>query len=93
MQPEFDADKAEMRSRGFDEVIARTWAPDTTLATHTHEFGLEALVVAGEMSLIVNGCTRHLKPGDTFALEAGVPHAERYGPTGATYWVARRHPA
>jgi hypothetical protein len=26
-------------------------------------------------------------------LPAGLPHAERYGPEGAIYWVARRNPA
>ena len=26
-------------------------------------------------------------------LEPGTPHDERYGPQGATFWVARRHPA
>jgi hypothetical protein len=35
--------------------------------------------------------TRHLHPGDTFQLEREVPHAERYGNEGATYWAARRH--
>jgi hypothetical protein len=42
------------------------------------------------MWLTVAGGTQHLKPGDRFALAAGVPHEERYGPQGATYWVARR---
>jgi hypothetical protein len=30
-------------------------------------------------------------PGDDFALERDVPHAERYGADGATYWVGRRN--
>lgn len=46
--------------------------------------------MAGEMWLTVEGSTRHLLPGDRFELAAGVLHAERYGPQGATYWVARR---
>ena len=39
----------------------------------------------------VGSRTQHLKPGDRFELEPDVPHAERYGPEGATYWVARRN--
>ena len=35
--------------------------------------------------------TRHLLAGDTFELDAHVPHAERYGAEGAAYWVARRN--
>ena len=52
---------------------------------------VEALVVPGEMWLTVGNDIRHLKPGDTFALEREIPHSERYGPEGATYWAARRN--
>ena len=43
------------------------------------------------MWLSVGADTRHLRPGDTFELGFEVPHAERYGAEGATYWVARRN--
>lgn len=85
--PEFEADA---RALGFDEVLVREWQPLTVVEEHTHPFDARALVVGGEMWLSVAGDTRHLLTGDTFALDAGVPHAERYGPEGATYWVARR---
>jgi mannose-6-phosphate isomerase-like protein (cupin superfamily) len=75
---------------GFDEAIARDWAPHQVLDTHQHPFDAEALVVQGEMWLSDESGTRHLRPGDGFALARGTPHAERYGAEGATYWVARR---
>lgn len=75
---------------GFDEALARTWAPGQVLHDHQHPFDAEALVVQGEMWLSDAQGTRHLQPGDTFALARGTVHAERYGPNGATYWVARR---
>ncbi len=82
-------------SRGFDEVTERRWPPDTVLATHTHPFAVEALVVQGEMWLSCGegaaAQTRHLRSGDRFELAREVPHDERYGAEGATYWVARRH--
>lgn len=78
------------RAEGFDEVLERHWSPDTVLETHTHDFAVRALVVQGEMWLTVGDRTEHLRPGDTFALDHAVPHAERYGAEGATYWVARR---
>lgn len=87
----FDDFAARARAQGFDEVIERQWAPGTVLDTHTHPFAVQALVVAGEMWLTVGGQTQHLRPGDPFTLEREVPHAERYGAEGATYWVARRH--
>jgi quercetin dioxygenase-like cupin family protein len=82
--------RATMLAAGFDEVLERTWAPGQVVGTHTHPFDAEAVVVRGEMWLTVDGRTRHLGPGGRFSLAREVPHAERYGPDGAAYWVARR---
>ncbi len=84
---------ADARARGFDEVLERRWAPDTVLDQHTHPFSVDALVVQGEMWLTCGERTQHLTTGSRFVLDAHVPHAERYGAEGATYWVARRHAA
>ena len=81
---------AHALAKGFGEVLERKWAALTVLETHTHPFAVKALVVQGEMWLSVGQETQHLLAGDEFALERDVPHAERYGPEGATYWVARR---
>ena len=89
-QVTFEEYCAVQRARGFDEIVERTWAPKVVLDSHTHPFTVEALVVQGEMWLIVGDDVRHLKPGDTFELDREVLHAERYGPAGATYWAARR---
>ena len=90
-QPTLDTFKREARAQGFEEIVERKWAPSTVLETHTHPFSVRALVTEGEMWLIVGGDERHLLPGDEFALDREVPHAERYGPGGATYWAARRY--
>jgi hypothetical protein len=90
---DFDAFRKASLAAGCDEALERTWAPHQVLDTHTHPFDAEAVVVRGEMWLTEGASTRHLLPGDTFTLAAGTPHAERYGPDGATYWVARRNVA
>ena len=87
--PAFDAFKAEQHAIGCDEVLERRWNPGTVVDTHTHPFSVRALVVQGEMWLTCGPDTRHLRPGDRFELDADVPHAERYGDDGATFWVAR----
>ena len=89
-QPFSEFEAAE-RARGCTEVLARSYEPDTVIPEHTHEFTARALVVQGEMWLTVGDHVRHLKAGDEFALEREAPHAERYGPEGATYWAARRN--
>ena len=89
--PDFETFSKSARARGFDEVLERVWAPDTVLPEHTHPFAVEALVVQGQLWLTVAGQTQALARGDAFTLERDLPHGERYGPEGATYWVARRN--
>lgn len=90
MNTTFEQFQQTALAEGFDEVLQRDWAPNTVLDTHTHPFGVRALVVAGQLCLSVDGAERELAVGDSFVLDANVPHAERYGPAGASYWVARR---
>jgi quercetin dioxygenase-like cupin family protein len=87
----FENYQAACLAEGFDEVTERVWTSGAEAATHTHPFSVRALVVQGEMWLTVGQETRHLRSGDTFALDYEVPHAERYGESGATYWAARKH--
>jgi len=89
--PSFDEFRQQALAAGFDEVIEREWAANTVLETHTHPFGVQALVTQGEMWLTTNGHTQHLVPGAVFELEPNLPHDERYGAQGATYWVARKN--
>ena len=85
--------EAAARREGFDEVAERTWPANAEAATHAHPFAVKALVTEGEMWLIVGDSERHLVAGDEFTLQPDEPHAERYGPQGATYWAARRYAA
>jgi mannose-6-phosphate isomerase-like protein (cupin superfamily) len=89
--PTFDEFRSDALARGFDEVLERSWKPGEVINTHTHPFAVDALVVQGEMWLCVGDHDRRLGPGDRFTLERDVPHKERYGAQGATYWVARRN--
>ena len=87
----FESFSAQAQARGFDAVVVREWAPDTDTGLHTHPFAVQAQVERGELWLGVGEAARLLRAGDTFALDADVPHVERYGAEGATFWVARRH--
>ncbi len=85
--------EAQARQRGFDEVLERVWAPGHEVPTHTHPFDVSARMVQGELWLTCGSNTQHLLPGDCFELAMDAPHAERYGPEGATFWAARKHPS
>jgi quercetin dioxygenase-like cupin family protein len=87
----FESFRARSLKAGADEVLERRWDAGQIVGTHTHPFEADALVTEGEMWLTISGETRHLHPGDTFFISNGTPHAEKYGPEGATYWVARRN--
>jgi hypothetical protein len=89
--PSFSEFEAAARREGYDEIVPRDWPAGAVLETHEHPFAVKAIVIAGEMWLTHDGKTQHLRPGDRFELDEGVPHAERYGNAGATYWAARRH--
>lgn len=86
----FEAFRLQALMEGYDEALQREWAPLTLLDMHTHPFAAKVLVTRGEMWLTVGDLTRQFRPGDTFEIEREVPHAERYGAEGTTYWVARR---
>jgi hypothetical protein len=87
---DLDAFDQQARAQGYTELLDRDWAPDTAVPTHSHPFDASAVLTRGEMWLSCGDETRHLLPGDTFALARDQPHTERYGPAGASYRVARR---
>lgn len=81
---------AKMLAEGFAAVRERQWPPLAVVAERSHPCAEEAVVTAGEMWLTVGDGPRHLQDGDRFALARDLPHAERYSPNSATYWVTRR---
>jgi quercetin dioxygenase-like cupin family protein len=87
----FQEFEARARTEGFDQVMVRDWAPDQLVPLHEHAFAAKAVVVKGEMWLTIGDATQHIPTGSGFELEPHVPHSERYGSEGATYWVARRN--
>ena len=87
----FAAFDATAKVEGADEVLEREYGPNVVIDTHTHSFAVKALVVRGEFWLTCGNDVRRLQPGDRFELGYEEPHSERYGPEGATFWVARRN--
>lgn len=82
--------KSGLQEGGYDEVLVKTYAPDTFVDTHSHPFSARALVTAGEMVITCEDVPQTFRAGDIFELPAGRLHTERYGPNGASYLVGRK---
>jgi len=60
------------------------------LDTHAHPFEVKALVVSGQIDLVVDGVKSAYIAGDIFHLLANEVHTERYGNKGVQYWASRK---
>lgn len=81
--------RAEQARRGCTEFHVRDWAPGTVNDSHAHDFAASILVLAGEITVETKDGTTTCHAGDTFSLDAGVPHTERIGPDGVRFLSAR----
>lgn len=81
---------AELAAAGYTEPELVAIEADRFNPEHTHGFAVHLLIVDGEVDITADGATSNCRAGDTYRLAAGVPHTERYGPTGARVLVGRR---
>jgi quercetin dioxygenase-like cupin family protein len=79
-----------LRQDGFNEVLTRELPAGFSVAEHAHPFDVRALVLAGEITLTVDGLGRAYREGDVFVMPAGRPHQENVGPSGVHYVAGRR---
>ena len=85
-----DQFKDKLRTEGFDEFVLVEREADGMLDHHSHPFEAKALILDGEIRIIVAGEERLYKQGDVFHLGNGTDHIEKYGPAGVRYLVGRR---
>jgi|JI10StandDraft_1071094.scaffolds.fasta_scaffold2308700_1 quercetin dioxygenase-like cupin family protein len=81
--------EAAGRTEGYDEFLVREWEADKDTGEHTHPFDASLRVVRGGLEMKLGGTVRNLSVGDSCKVPRNAPHAEIYGPEGATLWVAR----
>jgi len=82
--------EAELRRDGY-EVLHRDLEPDVAVPEHSHPWDVRLLVLEGEITVDCAGERRTCGVGDTFSLEAGRRHSERFGPRGVRLIAGRRH--
>jgi quercetin dioxygenase-like cupin family protein len=80
----------QLRDEGYTETVTVEREANARLDRHSHPFASKALVLDGEIQLVVDGRETTYRAGDIFQLEHGQPHVERYGPAGVRYLVGRK---
>jgi len=83
---------AAARAEGYDEIVEREMPAGFRDAEHQHAFDARILVTEGEFTITMRGAARTYRPGESFEVPAGTPHAEAVGEAALRYTVARRHP-
>ena len=83
--------EAALKADGFGEIEKKTVAPNVVNSVHSHPFAVRLLVLSGELTVTANGSAHTCRSGDTFAMEPGCEHFEKYGAEGAVYLVGRKH--
>ena len=88
-----------MKQEQFLKILAMEGFPEPTLVVregarfldhHDHPFEVKALVVSGQIDLIVDGVKSAYIAGDVFHLLPHQAHTERYGNNGVQYLASRR---
>lgn len=80
----------KLRAEGFGDFFVWQDGPKAFYPEHTHS-GLTAhVILEGEMTLTLEGETRHYKAGDRADVSAGAAHSARMGPKGCKYLVRQK---
>lgn len=89
MNTDEQAFRAQLERDGFEisEIVREA---NLENEDHSHDFTARALVIAGEVSVVTAAGTTTCRSGDTFSLDAGIVHHERYGPDGARFVLGRK---
>lgn len=79
-----------LQENGFPESVEVQQAPNGHLGMHEHPFEVRALVIAGDITIVINGMSKSYNTGDVFHLGFKQPHSESYGPEGVKYLASRK---
>ncbi len=82
--------EAHVRAQGYQSVSEVAREAGYALGEHSHTFDACALILAGSITLQVNGVDTPYSAGDVFELRRETPHHEWAGAQGVRYIAARR---
>ena len=82
--------RAQLEQNGYGDIGIREMAANHIEPTHSHDFGASILVLSGEISVTLEDRVVTCGAGDTFALDANIPHAEQIGAQGVRFLSGRK---
>ena len=80
----------QLRKEGFGRTYGWQDGPNAFYADHTHETETAHVILAGEMTLTMNGQARTYRTGERCDVPAGAVHSARMGPKGCRYLIGER---
>ena len=81
--------KTMLENEGFEVVVVEREA-NKGMDLHSHPFEAKAMVIEGEIRVVVDGKETYCRAGDTFHLGPHIMHTETYGPHGVKYIAGRK---
>ena len=85
--------QAQLQAEGFPTPVSVSKPAGYRMDGHVHDFDACALIIAGEISITVQGECRRYGVGDIFRLPAGTLHSESAVEHGVQYLAGRRSKA
>jgi len=82
--------QAELQAGQYSDAVPVQRQVGYQLDGHQHSFDACALIIAGEITLVIEGVASRYSVGDVFRLPAGTVHLESVGPDGVSYFSGRR---
>src|SRR5258708_33974685 len=81
-----------LRRDGF-ECREGSIPPNEVRPAHAHDWDARLLILAGEITLVIDGKRHAYRPGDSCDVPAGTQHEQHIGPAGGRNLPAGRPPA
>lgn len=81
--------KAALQAEGYRQFVTVT-RESGDMKTHSHPFEAKALILQGEITIVIDSDERVFRVGEVFHLLANQAHAERYGSEGVQYLAGRK---
>jgi quercetin dioxygenase-like cupin family protein len=82
--------EAHVKEQGYPSLTEVVREAAYALGEHSHPFDACALILAGSITLQVNGIATCYREGEVFELPRNTPHHEWAGEQGVRYLAGRR---